>query len=381
MEALEKSGSISENTFSLMLSSRDQESLIDFGKPQGSRFKDYNNVEIINMLDDFFWSANCQGFAIGDIKNGYRWGTIAGASKTVNNGQVYSIFDSGASALIFPKEYFKRFLSAMFAQMADNEYEVNEGYVLTRCYSDFPTLFFMFDNKWVTIEPHEYLVDISESQDRSICVLLMSQGSTELFVFGLPLFQDYYAIHDNTNNRIGFGPHINSDKGPLVHGSQPTRVFKSDNPEPRRENGWSYIACAVFTAMIVALWVVLVVETVQSKTREDRQENENVYPYDGEDEDEMSSDTKKYMWTMIVLGVLVCTGCGFLIFIYLQPIVNRWFTRDPDAVAKSSYTSAPESMVSSDGLLSATNLAYLCVVVVLLKVFVPRRSAIAAKTK
>lgn len=58
--------------------------------------------------------------------------------------------------------------------MKDDEYEINDGYVLTRCYEDFPTLYFMFDNKWVTIEPYEYLVDISDFQDRSICVLLMS---------------------------------------------------------------------------------------------------------------------------------------------------------------------------------------------------------------
>lgn len=102
--------------------------------------------------------------------------------------------------------------------MKDDEYEVNSGYVLTRCYTDFPTIYFMFDNKWITIEPHEYLVDISDQKDGSICVLLMAQGDADLFVMGLPLFMDYYTVHDDTKGRLGFVPHTTSDKGNLESG-------------------------------------------------------------------------------------------------------------------------------------------------------------------
>ena len=46
--------------------------------------------------------------------------------------------------------------------MVGDEYELAQGYVVTKCYSDFPTLFFLFDGKWLSVDPSEYVVDISE---------------------------------------------------------------------------------------------------------------------------------------------------------------------------------------------------------------------------
>ena len=105
MLGLTNSGVISENTFSFNMAPKGSASSIDFGAPQESNMKNPEDLVYIDMLDDFFWSANCQGFAIGSASKGYRWGSIDG-SKTVKNGSVYSIFDTGASALILPRDYF-----------------------------------------------------------------------------------------------------------------------------------------------------------------------------------------------------------------------------------------------------------------------------------
>lgn len=87
---------------------------MDFGAPVESNMKDPSGLTYIDLYDDFFWSAQCQGFAIGSKSQGYRWGSIDGASKTVKSGSVYSIFDTGASALIVPKSYFSNFLKQIF---------------------------------------------------------------------------------------------------------------------------------------------------------------------------------------------------------------------------------------------------------------------------
>ena len=42
----------------------------------------------------------------------------------------------------------------------------------TRCY-EFPPLYFMFDNKWIMVSPDDYVIDISTSQDRSLCILMI----------------------------------------------------------------------------------------------------------------------------------------------------------------------------------------------------------------
>lgn len=163
MMALTNAGLISQNTFSFYIAPYGQESAMDFGAPKSDRMRDANELQYVNLLDDFFWSANCKGFALGSVDNGWQWGAIKDQTETVANGEVYSLFDSGASAIIFPSDYFGGFLEEMYGMMAGNEYEVAEGYVVTKCYDDFPALHFLFDDKWVTVEADEYVTDISEN--------------------------------------------------------------------------------------------------------------------------------------------------------------------------------------------------------------------------
>ena len=113
MMALENAGLISQNTFSIKLTPYGEQSYIDFGEPQESRLKQSNWdwVEYITIEDDFFWSAMCQGFAIGKPSNGWKWGSILDSYDTVARGNIYSIFDTGASAIIFPRDYFSGFLA------------------------------------------------------------------------------------------------------------------------------------------------------------------------------------------------------------------------------------------------------------------------------
>ena len=125
--------------------------------------------------------------------------------------------------------------------MEGDEYELANGYVVTKCYDDYPPVFFLFDEKWVGVYPDEYVVDISDRQDRSLCVLLMTEGDQPFFVFGLPIYMDYYTVHDAENNRIGFVPHSESDKAPLSPGFQPNRIFESESPEPYPVSTWSWV--------------------------------------------------------------------------------------------------------------------------------------------
>ena len=226
MMALKNANLISLNAFSFSLSPYGEQSYVDFGVPQEERMKDPRWVQYIDLKDDFFWSAMCQGFAIGKRKNSWQWGSIKDQYDTVSKGEVYSIFDSGASAIIFPKDYFKRFLIELYKHMHDaDEFELASGYVMTKCYDNFPTLHFMFGGKWVKILADEYVVDISENKDRSICVLLLSEGEQSFFIMGLPIYMNYYTIHDEENSRIGFVPNINSNKRMLKEDKQPQRVF------------------------------------------------------------------------------------------------------------------------------------------------------------
>lgn len=163
MSAMTNAGLISENTFSFSIAPFGQESFMDFGVPNASRMRDASEMQYIDLNDDFYWSANTQGFAIGDTTNSWAWGAIKDADATVNKNEVYSIFDTGASAIIFPTDYFGSFLTEMFNEMGGDEYELSAGYVVTKCYDDFPTIHFLFGEKWIAIDPRDYVVDISDT--------------------------------------------------------------------------------------------------------------------------------------------------------------------------------------------------------------------------
>ena len=62
---------------------------------------------------------------------------------------MYSIFDSGATAVILPQYYFTQVLGLIYAEIDRPEYEVQNNYVVTKCDYELPDLFFMFAGQWL----------------------------------------------------------------------------------------------------------------------------------------------------------------------------------------------------------------------------------------
>eukprot|EP00354_Favella_ehrenbergii_P001286 CAMPEP_0170472308 /NCGR_PEP_ID=MMETSP0123-20130129/14364_1 /TAXON_ID=182087 /ORGANISM="Favella ehrenbergii, Strain Fehren 1" /LENGTH=362 /DNA_ID=CAMNT_0010740499 /DNA_START=595 /DNA_END=1684 /DNA_ORIENTATION=+ len=261
LHALKNAEIITEATVSFKIAPFGFESEIDFGPPKEDRIRKDGEMKWINVNDDFFWSASCLGFAIGTQSNGWQWGSIVDAEKTVSYGQVYSIFDTGSSSVIIPADYFESYLALIYEQMEGDEFEVASGYVLTKCYEDFPNLYFLFDGRWLALHPADYLVDVSESQDRSMCVLLLSPGSQSFIVMGLPAYMNYYTVHEDVNNRIGFAPHTTSDKDDLKRGKQPKRVLESLRPAPEFGMGAASLFIVLFIIVFfMTVWILLVYE-------------------------------------------------------------------------------------------------------------------------
>ena len=46
--------------------------------------------------------------------------------------------------------------------MADSEYELKDGYVISKCYEDFPPIHFLFGEHWVNVYADEYVFDLSD---------------------------------------------------------------------------------------------------------------------------------------------------------------------------------------------------------------------------
>ena len=111
MMAMQNANLISENTFSFSMAPFGTESTMDFGSPQESKMRDPDEMQWISLNDDYFWSSHCRGFALGSPNNSWAWGSVKGQDQTISEGEVYSLFDTGASAIIFPKYYFQQVIS------------------------------------------------------------------------------------------------------------------------------------------------------------------------------------------------------------------------------------------------------------------------------
>ena len=42
------------------------------------------------------------------------------------------------------------------------------------CFDNFPALFFLFSGTWLEVDPSDYLVDVSEGKDESLCLMLLT---------------------------------------------------------------------------------------------------------------------------------------------------------------------------------------------------------------
>lgn len=125
------------------------------------------------MLDDFYWSAYNQAVAVGSTNTNNAYGYDSVSYNQESNNQLYTIFDTGTAAINFSALYFDEFIERIFAYVGGDDYEVVQGYVVSKCYGNFPSLFFMFDGLWIEIKPNEYVKDISDMQDLSQCLLMV----------------------------------------------------------------------------------------------------------------------------------------------------------------------------------------------------------------
>ena len=164
-DALTTKGHIEEQKFSFYFSGQRGVAYIDFGTPQVDAMSSADDIRWINVLDDFFWSAYNQGIGVGstDPEDTYAYSPIKKHPDFVLNNAMYTIIDTGSSALIVSNYYFEDLIRLIFDKVGDDEYKFQGGYVYTRCYDNFPPLYFMFDDYWIEVLPEEYVWDSSRA--------------------------------------------------------------------------------------------------------------------------------------------------------------------------------------------------------------------------
>lgn len=111
------------------------------------------------------------------------------------------------------------------------EYQTQQGFAVAECKAAWKPIWFMIGEYWFEIKPKEYLLDVSENGDRSVCHILMIGNNYDFFLFGLPFYQGMYTSHYMWNNVMGFAPHDRSEKKFLKKAPLPEAELELPTPD------------------------------------------------------------------------------------------------------------------------------------------------------
>ena len=111
----------------------------------------------------------------------------------------------------------------------------------------------MIGDYWFEVRPEEYVLDVSEGNDGSLCIFAISQNTESFNILGGPVLQDYYSIFNLEDGTIGVAPHTVSQKGVLEEATLPKKKLSSSkNVVIARAVTW--VIVFLFAAGLGCVW-------------------------------------------------------------------------------------------------------------------------------
>ena len=221
IEKLHEAGSIDANKFSFYFQQPGKESWVDLGEPDLTHKKDGTEFVETQLLDpDFFWGQYNTGVAIGEISNSFAYEQTPDYPIFVENNSMYAIIDTGSTALMFSSLYYESLIYKIFEYAGISDWTFAQGAVECACNAELPSIWFQFDNAWIEARPADYIWDAYGDDDR--CILFILPTSMPMHILGMPVFVDYYSVHEPVTGKVLWAPHTNSPKDTVVTGPIPT---------------------------------------------------------------------------------------------------------------------------------------------------------------
>ena len=123
--------------------------------------------------------------------------------------------DTGTSCIIGPTGETDAIINNILNQLPKVYTDSSWGYIFECPASDndLPGFEFLFGDYWFEVHPSDYIIDISNNQDRSWCSLcLYTVEGFDEWILGDAFMRGWYNIHDHDNLRMGFVPFSGSAK-------------------------------------------------------------------------------------------------------------------------------------------------------------------------
>ena len=161
--------------------------------------------------------------AIGTIDNAFAYENSSDYPIFVENNSIYAIIDTGSTALMISAIYYEALVYAIFEEAGDDDWNFTQGVVECSCQADLPSVWFQFDGAWIEARAVDYIYDYYGQDDR--CILFIMPVNMPMHILGMPVFVDYYSVHEPVTGQVHWAPHTNSPKDTVVSGPIPTGKF------------------------------------------------------------------------------------------------------------------------------------------------------------
>ena len=238
IDFLQKGGWITEKAFSTHFEGFDGSSFIDFGPKVASSYSTDDEVVTINMEKGFFYSAFPQGIRFGDETT----------SDQYSLQDSIAIFSTALSFSMVPSSVSAEFFSVL---LRDKEYYEKNGLFYVDCSMEFKDIYIMFQERWMQLSGKDMILDISKTQDMSLCVVNIIPNVDDFWVLGNSLYKDYYITHRPVNALLEVAPTEKSRKPPLYKGIIPNK------PLQKNYDWWMFLAKFLSSAAVgVGIWVL-----------------------------------------------------------------------------------------------------------------------------
>ena len=240
MDTLYEAGHITEKGFSTAFTGRFGDSFVDFGKAQVSEMSDIAEYVETPMSKGYFYSAVLQGVKFGKNEDGAEYG-LSGLDAIFTTGLSFNMVPSSLN-----DAFFLRFLENIDAQ-EDN------GVFYTSCGEEMEDVWIMIEEHWIQIRAQDLITDISEAQDNTVCMINFLPSVDDFWVFGTPIFKDYYVYHNPESAILGWAPTVQRFKAPLIKGEKPTTEL---------ELPYDTMYLAIKLGAMIGMWAVTILVAV-----------------------------------------------------------------------------------------------------------------------
>ena len=262
-----KDGSITESVFSFHLSGLTGQSYLDFGTPNPAAMKGDPSeiIYIPNQSNQVYWQNEVTGFRF-----------TSNADNTADQAftKADALTDTGASCISGPSSDVEKITDGIWSAIGKfTTVESSSGWGQQfSCagvqFSDLPSFELLFGGRWFLVDPEDYVIEFNTFSKK--CSICFTAGNQDYWILGDVFLRGWYAIHDFTNQRMGFIPQAGTTKTTPTTGSIEVDDGLIAGLEP--EVFWFLVGVMVFVVFTVLLIVAFCFELSPIKVKKQLQQ-------------------------------------------------------------------------------------------------------------